>query len=67
MTAQRRYTEQELRRLFPGYSKSRYPMEQFLGSINNAVENEKSFCEDEEELEHSIGSRVGLLIEELKM
>ena len=67
VTAQRRYTEQELRRLFPRYSKSRYPMEQLLGSISKAVENEKSFCEDEEELKHSIGSRVGLLIEELKM
>lgn len=67
VTARRRYTEQELRRLLPGYSKSRYPLEKLLGSISKAIENEKAFCEDEEELEHSIGSRVGLLIEELKM
>ena len=66
VSAHRRYTEQELRKLLPGYSKSRYPMEQLLGNIGRAIQNEKSFCEDEEELEHSIGSRVGLLIEELK-
>ncbi len=66
VSAHRRYTEQELRKLLPGYSKSRYPMEQLLGNIGKAIQNEKSFCEDEEELEHSIGSRVGLLIEELK-
>lgn len=67
VAARRRYTEQELRRLLPGYSKSRYPLEQLIGSICKAIENEKAFCEDEEELEHSIGSRVGLLMEELKM
>lgn len=65
VTARRRYTEQELRNLLPGYSKSRYSVETLIHSIGKAIENEKSFCEDEEKLENTVGSRVGLLMEEL--
>ena len=65
VTARRRYTEDELRKLLPGYSKSRYSMEYLIKNIDKAKQNEKSFCEDEEELENTIGSRVGLLMEEL--
>ena len=66
VTARRRYTEQELRKLFPGYSKARYPVDQLIKRIEKAVSNEKLFCEDEEGLKQKIGSRVGVLIEELK-
>ena len=66
VSARRRYTEQELRKLLPGYSKSKYSMEQLIQRVDKAISHEKSFCEDEAELEHNIGSRVGLLIEELR-
>lgn len=66
VSARRRYTEQELRKLLPGYSKSRYPVSTLMERIDRAIENEKNFCEDAEELEHSVGSRVGLLMEELR-
>ena len=65
VSARRRYTEQELRRLLPGYSKSKYRFDKLIGNIGKAIQNEKLFCEDEEQLENSIGSRVGLLLEEL--
>lgn len=65
ITTDRRYTEHELRKLLPGYSKSRYAVETLIDRINKAMQNEKLFCEMEEELEHNIGSRVGLLIGEL--
>lgn len=65
ITTDRRYTEHELRKLLPGYSKSRYAVETLIDRINKAMQNEKLFCELEEELEHNIGSRVGLLIGEL--
>lgn len=65
VSARRRYTEQELRNLLPGYSKSRYSIEPLMKNIGKAMKNEKSFCEDEEKLENTVGSRVGLLMEEL--
>lgn len=66
VSAKRRYTEQELRKLLPGYSKSRYAVEKLIGRIDKAIQNEKAFCEDEEELEHFVGSRVGVLMDELR-
>lgn len=66
VSARRRYTEQELRRLLPGYSKSRYAVMPLMDRIEKAILNEKEFCEDEDGLKDYIGSRVGLLIEELK-
>ncbi|MCR5237403.1 MAG: RloB family protein [Lachnospiraceae bacterium] len=65
VSARHRYTEHELRRLLPGYSKSKYQVDKLIGSIGKAIQNEKLFCEDEEQLENTIGSRVGLLMEEL--
>lgn len=65
VSARRKYTEQELRKLLPGYSKSKYSVDKLIGCIHKAIQNEKSFCEDEEQLENTIGSRVGLLMEEL--
>lgn len=62
----RRYTEQELRRIFPGYAKAKYNAETLVRNIDKAIENEKLFCEDEELLEHTVGSNVGLLIEEMR-
>ena len=60
------YVERELRKLLPGYSKSRYNADQFSSLIDTAIKNEKLFCEDEEELRTMLGSRVGVLIQELR-
>ena len=65
VSAKRRYTEQELRRLLPGYSKSKYNVGFLMSRIGKAIENEKNFCEDENQLEYMVGSRVGLLMKEL--
>lgn len=66
VSSKRRYTEQELAKLLPGYSKSRYHANYLIPRIEKAIANEMEFCEDEIELEHSVGSRVGLLMKELK-
>ena len=66
ITAKRRYAEDELRKLLPGYSKSKYSIKTLLDRVEKAIENEKKFCEDENQLKDCIGSRVGVLIDELK-
>lgn len=66
VTAKRRYTEQELRNRMKNYTKSSYDTGWFVNRIDTAIENEKKYCEDENELEHSVGSRVGILIEEMR-
>ena len=66
VSAGRRYTEQELRRLLPRYSKSKYSVIPLMRRIDKAIQNEKLFCEDEETLKDKIGSRVGLLMNEFK-
>lgn len=66
VTSKRRYTEQQLRVLLPGYSKAKYDVEKLIQKIDVAIANEKKFCEDDQALEYSVGSKVGLLIEELR-
>ena len=66
VTAKRRYTEQELRRLLPGYSKGKYNAETLILKIGEAVRNVGRFCQDNELLKELLGSSVGKLIEELK-
>lgn len=66
VTSKRRYTEQELRKLLPGYSKSKYNVALLMKYIDKAIINEKKYCEDVEKLEYLLGSNVGLLIEELR-
>ena len=66
VTAKRRYAENELRRIYPGYSKTRYYAEPFVRDIDKAIENEKEFCEDIEELKDSVGSNIGKLICEMR-
>lgn len=62
VTAKRRYTEHELRKLLPGYSKGKYNSERLMLNVNTAVENEHRFCEDSEEMRDALGSNVGVLI-----
>lgn len=66
VTAKRRYVEQELRRLWPGYKKSSYRAEELVRDIDNAIEHEKGFCEDIVELENSVGSNIGRLIIDMR-
>ncbi len=66
VTAKRRYVEQELRRLWPGYKKNSYRAEELVRDIDNAIEHEKGFCEDIVELENSVGSNIGRLIIDMR-
>lgn len=66
VTAKRRYAENELRKIYPGYDKSSYQAEILVKDVDKAIENEKKFCEDIEELEYSVGSNIGKLIEHMK-
>ncbi|MGN1404735.1 MAG: RloB family protein [Erysipelotrichaceae bacterium] len=66
ISSRRRYTEQELRKRMRNYTKSSYDSEWFINHIDTAINNEKKYCEDENELEYSVGSRVGVLIEEMR-
>ena len=66
VSSSRRYTEQELRRLLPRYSKSKYSVIPLMRRIDKAIQNEKLFCEDEEMIKDKIGSRVGLLMKEFR-
>ena len=66
VTANRRYTDQELRRIWPGYKKSSYRAEELVREINKAIENEKQFCEDIVSLKNSVGSNLGKLIENMR-
>lgn len=66
ITAKRRYTEQELRKRMNSYTKSVYDVNWFINRIDVAIQNEKKYCEDAETLEYLVGSRVGMLIEEMR-
>lgn len=66
VTNKRRYSEDELKKMFPKYKKTRYDAESLINCIDKAIENEKKFCEDIVKLENTIGSNIGLLINELR-
>lgn len=60
------FTEQKLGNLLPGYKKDKYNAESLMPRIDIAIRQAESLCESPEELEYSLGSRVGLLIKELR-
>ena len=66
VTAKRRYSENELRKIWPGYNKSSYHSEKLVKNIDKAIENEKKFCEDIEKLENSVGSNIGRLVQKMR-
>ena len=66
VTAKRRYAENELRKIWPGYNKSSYHSEKLVKNIDKAIENEKKFCEDIEQLENSVGSNIGRLAQKMR-
>lgn len=61
-TAKRRYTEHELRKLLPEYSKEEYKSIKLVLNVDKAVENEHRFCEDIEKIQNELGSNIGVLI-----
>ena len=61
-----RYTEQQLKERMQRYHKSSYDVAWFVERIDTAIENEKKYCENEDEVEYSLGSRVGILIQEMR-
>lgn len=62
ITSKRRYAEEELRKVLPGYHKSSIKFDKLVGRVQKAVCNEKHFCETIDELREQIGSNLGLLI-----
>lgn len=66
VTAERRYTEHELRKLLPGYDKNKYNAQVLVKRIDMAIKNEHKFCEDAEKLADSLGSNIALLLQEMQ-
>lgn len=64
-TSSRTYAENKLRGLLVGYTKNKYDVSKIISKVPNAIENEKMFCEDEVLLIDKVGSRVGILFQEL--
>lgn len=62
VTAKRRYTEHELRKLLKGYNKGSYNAEQLIEKIDIALKNAGAFCNDIQQLRDKIGSNLGELI-----
>lgn len=61
----KRFLEKELSQVFSGYKKDKTNFQKFLPFIGNAIENEKKFCENIQQLESQLGSNIGLLLQEL--
>lgn len=59
------FCETELIKLLPGYEKNNICFNQLMKRIPKAIENEKRFSENLEDIKTCIGSNVGLLIKEL--
>lgn len=62
VTAKRRYTEHELRKLLLGYSKSKYNVEILIRNLSIALCNAEKFCEDEDLLISEVGTNMRKLI-----
>lgn len=66
VTAKRRYTEYELRKLLPGYSKGKYHADILIKNLSRALYNVEKFCQNGELLVSEIGTNVGKLIKLLR-
>jgi len=60
------YAEKKLREVFPSYKKTKYDTSVLMKGIDTAIANKKLFCEDEKKLRDLVGSRVGVLISEMR-
>ena len=66
-TPSRTYAENKLRGVLAGYTKNNYEVAKLISRVPNAIENEKLFCEDEALLIDEVGSRIGILFQELRV
>lgn len=66
VTEKRKYTEDELRKLVPGYKKNNIQFQVFVSRIDKAISNEKQFAEELSDLKVTVGSNVGKLITQLR-
>ncbi|KDE61673.1 RloB family protein [Fusobacterium necrophorum] len=66
VNSKNRYVEAKLKEILPKYSKTRYDAELLVKNIDKAIENEKMFCEDIEDLKNQLGSNLGVLIQEMR-
>lgn len=64
--AKKRFLEKQLSILMDGYNKNNLNIEKLIPRIATAVKNEKSFCENTENLKTDLGCTIGLLIEEMQ-
>lgn len=62
VTAKRRYTEHELRKLLPGYSKGKYNADILIKNLSFALCNAEKFCQNEGLLISEVGTNIGKLI-----
>lgn len=62
VTSKRRYTEHELRKLLPGYSKGKYNADTLIENLSLALCNAGKFCQEESLLISEVGTNVGKLI-----
>lgn len=62
----KKFSECQLKELFPSFKKTKYKAVEFLPAIPKAIENEKRFCEDIIELKNNVGSNVGILISDMQ-
>lgn len=58
------FIESKLKENFGKYSKTNFDAESLVLYIPKAIENEKKYCENEEELKYNLGSNIGLLVNE---
>ncbi len=61
----RKYSDKMLSEII-GYDKSNLNFDMFIDKIDDAIKREKNYCEDLKGLKDSIGSNIGLLIENMK-
>lgn len=66
VTAKYKYTENELRKRMSGFKKSKYNAASLVKNIDVAIENEKKFCENINDLKNNIGSNIAILIKEMR-
>ena len=66
VTAKRKYTEHELRKLLPGYSKGKYHADILIKNLSRALYNAEKFCQNGELLVSEIGTNIGKLIKLLR-
>lgn len=61
------YVVNLLKKEFVGYNKSKFRVSVFMPLINIAIANEKMFTKNVVDLKKSLGTNVGLLIQEMRM